>query len=615
MPLIRIVPEPGLNREQTRYMARGKWYECNNIRFRSGSPEKLGGWVQLSSETFLGVCRSLFNWGTLGGQSLVGVGTNLKFYIEMGGDYYDVTPLRETSSLTDPFSTTNTSTTVLVTDVAHGGITGDFVTFSGASAVGGLTLNGEFEMTVVNADTYTIESPTPATSTANGGGSVTAEYQLNVGDDVVTPVTGWGAGPWGAGLWGTGEASSSELGLWSQSNFGEDLIFARRNGPICIWDASTGVTVRGTLLADAADASDVPETVLLVFVSDVSRFVFAFGSTDYGSSVLDPMLIRWSDQESAVDWTPTEDNQAGSIRLSNGSEIVAAIQARQEILVWTNTAVYSLQYVGIASGVWSTQLVGQNISIVGPNAVTYANGVAYWMGTDRFYRYDGTVTSLRCDLWRYIFDDFNFGQQVQVYAGTNESFNEIWWFYPSEDSEAIDKHVIYNYADDIWYYGDIPRTAWLDSSLRNKPLAATYVLNLVYHEDGVDDNTTGTPVGINAFVQTGEFDMDDGQHFAFCWRVLPDVIFEGSTASNPMLTLSLTPLRNSGSGYTDPASVGGQNSRGITRTVDIPIEQFTGQLNIRIRGRQLVMRVGSDQLGLMWQWGAMRLDLRPDGLR
>lgn len=615
MTLKKFMLKPGVNREQTRYAAMGGWYECGNIRFRNGSPEKIGGWARLSSETFLGVCRSLFNWATLGGLNLVGLGTNLKYYIENGGDYYDITPIRATDTLTDPFATTIGDETVIVTDNTHGATTGDFVTFSGASTVGGLNLNNEYQITVINSNSYSIEASTPAAATAIGGGTVTANYQLNVGYEVVTPLLGWGAGPFGAGPWGEGEATIGSIGMWSQSNFGEDLIFAQRNGPICIWDATGGLTARGTLLADDPDASDVPEEVLLILVSDISRFVFAFGCNEIGSSTLDPMLIRWSDQESAVNWTPAETNQAGSIRLSNGSSIVAVVQARQEILVWTDTAIYSLQYVGPASGVWGAQLVGQNISIVGPNAMAYANGIAYWMGTDRFYKYDGSVSSLRCDLWRYVFSDFNFEQEPQVYAGTNESFNEIWWFYPTAGSLQVDMHVIYNYADDIWYYGDIPRTAWLDSVLRHFPMGATYSYNLVNHESGVDDGTAATPVPLEAFIQSGEFDIMDGDHFAFCWRVLPDVIFAGSTAANPTVTLALTPLRNSGSGYSDPASVGGQSSRSIIRTVEVPVEEFTGQLDIRVRGRQMVVRISSDDLGVMWQWGAMRLDLRPDGRR
>jgi hypothetical protein len=591
------------------------WYDCDKIRFRSGSAEKLGGWSPFSTSYYLGICRSLNNWVTLGGNKLIGVGTNLKFYVNQGGSYYDITPLRDTETLTDPFETTSGSPIVEVTDAAGGYSDGDFVTFSGATAVGGLTLNGEFQLTAIGGTTYTITASSNASSSATGGGTVTAAYQVNIGPAVVVPLTGWGAGAWGTGTWGVGSASTDSLRIWSQSNFGEDLVFAPRGGGLYYWDASSGVTAnRGVNVTTLGGASDVPTKVNIVYVSDISRFVFCFGCTDLSSSVLDPMLIRWSDQESVVDWTPAPTNQAGSLRLSQGSEIVSVIQSRQEVLVWTDAALYSLQYLGAPEG-WGATLVGENISIAGQKSVSLASGITYWMGIDKFYKYDGRTQTLRCDLRQYIFSDINTAQLEQVVCGTNEGFNEVWWFYCSRDSVVLDRYAIYNYLEDIWYYGNMGRTAWLDSGLQAGPIAATYVNNLVDHEVGNDDNMTGTPVAMESFITSAEFDLDDGHKFSFVWRMLPDVTFRGSSAENPSIVMSLLPLKNSGSGYTNPASVGLTNSASVTRTVDLPVEQFTGQVYTRIRARQMAMRISSTGLGVAWQLGAPRLDLRPDGAR
>lgn len=627
MPLKRVLLRPGVSRENTRYMSENVgptgingsysagWYDCDKIRFRSGSAEKLGGWVPFSTSYYLGICRSLNNWVTLGGNKLIGVGTNLKFYVNQGGSYYDITPLRATETLTDPFETTSGSPIVEVTDAAGGYSDGDFVTFSGATAVGGLTLNGEYQISAIGGSTYTITASSNASSSATGGGTVTAAYQVNIGPSVVVPLTGWGAGAWGNGTWGVGSASTDSLRIWSQSNFGEDLVFCPRGSGLYYWDASSGVTSnRGVNVTTLAGASDVPTKVNITYVSDISRFVFAFGCTDLGSSVLDPMLIRWSDQESVVDWTPLPTNQAGSLRLSQGSEIMSVIQSRQEILVWTDAALYSLQYLGAPEG-WGATLVGENISIAGQKSVSLASGTTYWMGIDKFYKYDGRTQTLRCDLRQYIFSDINTAQMEQVVCGTNEGFNEVWWFYCSRDSVVIDRYAIYNYLEDIWYYGNMGRTAWLDSGLQAGPIAATYVNNIVSHEVGNDDNMNGTPAPMEAFITSAEFDLDDGHKFAFVWRMLPDVTFRGSDVNSPSIVMSLLPLKNSGSGYTNPASVGLTNSASVTRTVDLPVEQFTGQVYTRIRARQMAMKISSTGLGVAWQLGAPRLDIRPDGAR
>lgn len=617
MPLRKIALKSGVNRENTRYASEGGWYECDKIRFRQGTPEKIGGWQRISTTTFLGVCKSLWSWVTLGSLQLIGVGTNLKFYVERGGSYNDITPLRATVSLTDPFETTVGSSIVEVTDAAGGYIDGDFVTFSGATAVGGIaedTLNQEYQINYTSGNSYTIDVGTNATSSATGGGSVSAAYQINIGPAFTVPLTGWGSSFWGSGTWGFGAESTESLRLWSQSNFGEDLIFGPRGGAIYYWDATSGTSSRGVLLSSLGGASDVPTVQNYILISDISRFVFCFGANPIGSATQDPMVVRWSDQEDATNWTPAATNQAGSLRFSRGTEIVTAAQSRQEVLVWTNSSLYSMQYVG-APEVWTAQLVGENISIASQNSVAYSNGVAYWMGRDKFYKYDGRTQPLICDLRKFIFDDLNPAQYDQVFAGTNESYHEVWWFYCSSNSTAVDKYVIYNYVENVWYYGTMARTAWLDSGLREYPLAATYSNNLVNHEIGVDDAETATPQAIHAFIASAEFDLDDGHQFMFIWRMLPDIRFDGSTAENPSAVMTLLPLANSGSGYNSPLSEGGSNTGTVIRTATLPIEQYTGQVNVRVRGRQLAIKVESTDLGVTWQLGVPRADMRSDGRR
>ena len=616
MPLRKLVLRPGVNKEVTRYVDEEGWADCDKIRFRAGYPEKIGGWQRISSNTFLGVARALFNWVTLEGQKLLSVGTNLKFYIEKGGAYFDVTPERTPSgvSLTDPFETVSGSTTVTVTDANGGYINGDFVTFSGASAVGGLTLNGEFQITYSTGNTYTIQSSSAASSSATGGGSVTAKYQLNVGPEFAVPLVGWGAGGWSEGTWGNGATSTDSLRLWSQSNFGEDLIFGPRGSSIYYWDATNGLTTRAVELSSLAGASNTPTKQNFILVSDVSRFVFCFGANTLGTSTQDPMLIRWSDQENAVNWTPSATNQAGDLRLSQGSEIISALQARQEILVFTDSALYALQYVG-GTIVWGSQLLSTNLSIASQNAAVFSDGVTYWMGLDSFYLYDGSVKNLPCTVKRHVFSDINQEQIEQVFAGSNEGFNEIWWFYCSGTSTTVDKYVIYNYEQNIWYFGSLARSAWVDTGIRQFPVAATYSNNLVTHEDGLDNNEGSSGTAITAFITSGEFDIDDGDKFSFIRRLLPDITFEGSTAESPAATFELLPLQSSGSGRNDPLSEGGASSGTVTRSATVPVEKYTTQVNTRVRGRQLSIKVQSDSLGVKWQLGAPRIDIRADGRR
>jgi hypothetical protein len=690
MPLAKILFKPGINRENTRYTTEGGWYDGDKVRFRQGTPEKIGGWQRISSATFLGLCRSLWNWVTLANLNLVGVGTNLKFYIESGGGYNDITPIRSTVVLNNPF-TGNGTTTVLVTDVAHGAVTNDFVTFSGATGTYASTFNAEFQITVIDVDSYNITTPIVIAAGTYGGSTVTAAYQVNTGPATQIPLVGWGAGGWGFGGWGAGVSSSIGLQLWNQVNYGEDLIFGPRGGGIYYWDATGGVsalTTRGVLLRDLggtatitiASPAVVTSTVLynegaaVVFsttgalptgitagttyfafnnvgltfqlldaagnivntsgtqsgtqritpndiplmqnfltVSDTSRFIITFGVNDYGSTVQDPMLIRWSSQDDPYNWTPDATNQAGSVRLSDGSEIVTALQTRQEIVVWTDAALYSLQYLG-PPNVWNTQLLGDNISIMSPNAVALASGVVYWMGTDKFYVYDGRVQTLNCDVRRYVFSDFNQAQAAQVFAGTNEGFNEVWWFYCSAGSTVVNRYVVYNYLEKIWYYGTMGRTAWLDSGIRDFPLAATYTRNLVDHESGINDNETATTLPIAANISSSEFDIGDGHNFGFVWRVLPDLTFETSSNSPagaaPSVTMTLYGLSNSGSGVT--SSAGAPVAKGSTYVIT---EEFTGQIYTRMRGRQLIFKIESNQINTTWQIGAPRIDIRPDGRR
>ena len=623
MPLIKLTLKPGVNRENTRYTNEGGYYESDKIRFRQGTPETIGGWTQISNNRFLGVCRSLWGWITLVGAKLLGVGTHLKYYIELGGQYYDITPIRETTDAGDvTFAATNGSAVITVTDIANGVVVGDFVTFSGAASLGGnitaTVLNKEYQVaSVIDDDDYTFV----ATATANasdsgdGGASVVAEYQINVGPEIQVPLVGWSASSWGAGTWGIGTPASVALRLWTESNYGEDLVFGPRGGGIYYWDASSGVGQRGVNLDTLSGASDVPVVQNLIFVSDVARFIITMGCNDIGETTIDPLLIRWSAQEDAADWTPSPTNQAGSLRLSQGSEIIAAVQSRQEIVVFTDVAVYSFQYLGPPL-VWGAQLLAEGMSIMGPNAVGMAAGVTYWMGLDKFYIYDGNVKTLSCDLRQYVFSDINLFQRFQIFAAVNEGFNEVWWFYCSTNSTRIDKYVVYNYVENIWYYGTMARTAWVDADIRTNPTAATYTYNLVVHESGVDDNETGTAQPISAYVETSEFDVGDGNDFLFIRRVLPDITFRGSTnGTTPQATLTLKPMRNSGSGYNNPLSEGGNSSAGIVRIAQAPIEEFTGQVFIRVRGRQFVMRLESDKLGTAWQMGSMRVDAKIDGER
>ena len=703
MPLQQLQFRPGINREGTTLANEGGWYDCDKVRFRSGYPEKIGGWTLVSNSSFLGTCRSLWNWITLQGFNLMGVGTELKFYIEYGGTYYDITPIRRTVTLNNPFATTNTSNIVTVTDASHGAITGDFVTFSGATTVAGLDLNNEYQITYVDSNTYTITASDEANATvaAGGGASVVADYQLNNGTNVGTFQIGWGAGLWGGVItgaplsqlngaisnsattvvvdstsgfpatgtividdelitysgktgtdftgcvrgasgttaathadnaltydasdysgWGQSisQTSNNQLRLWSQSNFGQDLLFAPMQGALYYWSPGSGTTPDITTRATLVSGTDVPSIMNEILVSDSSRIVIAFGCNDYGAygtTDQDPMLIRWTAQESYTDWTPTATNQAGSYRLSHGSRIIGALQTRQEILVWTDAAIYAMQYLG-PPYVWGFTLLADNISIVSPNAMATAAGVVYWMGTDKFYTYSGRVETLPSALRTYVFEDINRDQFSQFFASTSEGYSEIWWFYCSANSSVIDRYVIFNYLDRVWYYGTMGRTAWIDSPLRDYPTAATLGNQLVYHEAAVDDGTTNPPSPINAYVQSSDFDIGDGHNYGFVWRMIPDITFDGSTTPSPLfpqVTMTMRPRQNPGSPYgtaqsptvTTPQSYAAQNVYNV--------QEFTEIIYTRLRGRQMAFKIESNTIGTQWQLGVPRMDVRPDGRR
>ena len=653
MPLQKLQFRPGVNREGTTLANEGGWFECDKIRFRSGYPEKIGGWVldtgtaaaslQPPAGSYWGVCRSMWNWNSLAGNNYLALGTNLKYYIQNGpgGFFYDITPIRETATgVTNAFTVTSGSNVVTVTDSGHGAQTGDFVTITYVGgAIGGMpasAINGEHQITYISSSQYSFVATSVATSNAGPTGTADFAYQITTGLDVYTVATGWGAGGWGGfNVGGTntgwGQAASTggvgqQLRLWSQSNYGEDLIFNPRGGALYYWAVNAnpnvfdrGVIMKaGTTVNGALMESTCPSVANLVMVSDASRFVIAFGTNDptgvYATTTQDPLQIRWSNQEQFNIWTPDVTNQAGDYRLSRGSEIVAAQQTRQEILVWTDAAVYSMQYLG-PPYVWGFQIMGDNISIAGPNVASTANNVTYWMGTDKFYMYSGRVETLPCTLRQYVFDDINMIQSYQFFSGTNEGYNEIWWFYCSANSTVVDKYVVFNHLERTWYYGTLERTYWLDSPLRDQPISAGYNGQLIQQETGNDDGTTTPASPIEAYCQSSDFDIGDGHNFGIVWRIIPDVTFDGSTSAAPSLDFTVRPRQNPGTAYgsSDSPTITSGNNYSGQRVYNV--QQFTEYAYVRIRGRQMAFRISSNDLGVAWQLGTPRLDVRPDGRR
>jgi hypothetical protein len=765
MPLQKLELRPGINRESTTYANEGGFYACDKVRFRSGYAEKIGGWINQSTFTFKGVCRSLFNWITLASDNLLGVGTNSKIYVENAGIYHDITPLAQTITLpNNPFATTNGSYLVTVTTtLPHNISVGTYVTFSGVSGSGivnGITLNGNFEvLTVPTSTSFTVLGAVVATSTGSGGGAaVSAEIEISAGNATFSLGLGWGGGPWGFGGWGVGSALASQIRLWSQDNDRENLLFNPRSGAIYYWEKNTstwpraitlnayantqvkatteadflsGVTTitvidpngidtgsvvsgtgipAGTYVTTAYIAGSytvpisatttapssgtytfsyagrhVPNNTYQIATSSVGNFTIAFGSNPYNpvnfAEDFDPLLVRWSDADNPFEWVPATTNQSGENRLSYGSYIVAALDTRQEILIWTDAAIFSMQYLG-PPYVFSQNLLMDNISIASPNAGITVNNVTYWMGVDKFYQYSGRVETLPCSLRQFVFTDINTDQLAQIVCGSNEGYNEVWWFYPTANSLVNNRYVIYNHLERIWYYGDLERSFWLDSPLRQYPMAAfsiqtsylsdainssvtilpmvnaasyanegvvtidfekiyytgktsnsltgctrgydgtTAASHIQYstvsysvpnqvmnHENGNDDRSTAEILPIAAYIETSDFDIQDGQSFGYIWRMLPDLTFNGSNSNTPSVTLTVKPRQNSGSAYS------AANTPTVTETQSFPIELYTGQVYTRVRGRQMSFRMSSADIGVAWQMGMMRLDIRPDGRR
>jgi hypothetical protein len=537
-----------------------------------------------------------------------------------------------TTAVSHLISAPVSSSTIVVTDINHGAGQDDFVTYSGVTGpFGGFTaanLNKEQQiLRYISSNQYAINiNGVFSTSAASGGGAVAiAEYQVVTGLDTYVVGLGWGADPWSSGGWGVPGVLGigQQLRLWSADNYGQDLVLAPRGGAIFYWEAALGLTVRAKFLSAESTLNGfqgqfVPTTTNEISASALQRFVICFGANPYDptnpNTTFDPMLVRWSDQENPYEWVPSITNQSGEFRLSHGSYIVTANSTRQETLVWTDSALYSMQYLG-APYVYGFNLLMDNLSVMSPNATVTANNVTYWMGRDKFYSYSGRVETLPCALRQYIFNDINTDQSYQVFAGSNEAYNEVWWFYCSNGSTVVDKYVVYNYLENIWYYGTLNRTAWLDSPLRDYPMAAGYENRIIYHEVGTDDVAGTSPLPITAYIQSADFDIGDGDHFAFIWRILPDINFNGSNVNMPSVNMEITPRRNAGAAYSpaDNPVVTSQDNYTITRSYNI--QEFTGQVYTRLRGRQMALRIESTNLGVAWQLGSVRADIRPDGRR
>lgn len=631
MPLQKLQFRPGVNRETTSYTNEGGWFDCEKIRFRSGVPEKIGGWTKNSPNTFLGTCRALHSWVDLDGDVRTGLGTHLKYYIKEGQTYYDVTPVRSTTSAGDvTFSATNGSSTITATDSSHGAVAGDFVTFSGAASLGGLitadVLNQEYQIVSVptaNTFTFTAKDTSDAEVTANssdsgnGGSSVVGTYQINIGLDSTVLGTGWGAGTWGRGTWNSAVSLSDitkVLRLWSHDNFGEDLLINVRDGNIYYWDTSANGDsyARAIALSTVSGAVSAPTVAKQVLVSDRDRHVIVFGcDPEDNEGTQDPLLIRFSDQETVTTWNSTATNTAGSLRLGSGSEIISAVETRQQILVFTDVSLHAMQFLG-PPFTYGINLISENTTIMGPLAAKAVDDLVFWMGIEDFYVYDGRVQKLPCSVKAYVFNDFNILQKEKVFGALNSAFDEIWWFYPSADSETIDRYVVYNYVQKIWYYGTMARTAWLDRGITNNPVAAGTDNFLYDHENGLDDGSTSPASAITSYIESSQIDIGDGDGFVFIKRLVPDVTFDGSSSTAPTASFTLKARSFPGGAYdnSDASSIT-QSTKASTTTV----EQFTNQVHVRLRGRSFALRVGSDETEVKWRLGSPRVDIRQDGRR
>tara|TARA_R110002012_G_scaffold278045_2_gene465598 strand:+ start:693 stop:2804 length:2112 start_codon:yes stop_codon:yes gene_type:complete len=703
MPLTKLQFKPGINREVTSYSNEGGWFNMDKVRFRFGYAEKIGGWTRNAGVAFLGTCRALHPWVALDGTQYVGVGTHLKYYILEGQQYYDITPLRNTTSAGDVTFATGADTlngaidadaesitlnsisgfpasgrikidseeityaaivsstlvgcvrgvsgttaathdnsaavtcaTITVTDSNHGALENDFVTFTDATSLGGVIvaniLNQEYQITTIVSDNaYQIEARTLSSigsitttsgldptfvfantsDTGNGGSSTVGAYQVNTGLDTTISGNGWNAGTWGRGTWNSAtdlSATGQTLRIWSHDNFGEDLIINDRDGNIYYWDKSSGTGSRAVVLSSLAEADGPPTSAKIVLVSDKDRHIIAFGCDPENSTTQDPLLIRFSSQESNISWTAKATNTAGDLRLGSGSEIVAAIETKQQVLVFTDVSLHVMQFLG-PPFTFGINVVSENITIASPLAAINVEDTVFWMGRNEFYSYSGVVQRLPCTVRDYVFDDINSDQLRKITAGTNTAFGEVWWFYPSSTSQENDRYVIYNYMEQVWYFGNLSRTAWLDRGILNLPLAANTDHYLYNHEVGFDDGTAEPPVAIAANIESSQIDLGDGDQFIFMSRLIPDLTFVDSTADSPNANITLQARNYPGGLYLQ------SQAKSVTRTATAPIEQWTEQVNLRLRGRAFSFKIESTDTGVGWRLGSPRVDIRPDGRR
>ncbi len=636
MPLTKLQFRPGINKEATSYSNEGGWFDCDKVRFRTGYPEKIGGWVKKGSNSFLGSARALHAWQTLTLDQFIGIGTHKKYYIEQGEAYYDITPVRLTTSAGDvTFSATNGSSTITVTDANHGAFVGDFVTFSGAVSLGGnitaAVLNQEYEIqSIVDTSNYTILAREVATlsqitvdgtytptqvnanssDTGNGGSSTVGAYQISGGLDTGVGGNGWGAGTWGRLSWGSGASLTIEglLRLWTHDNFGEDLLINVRNDNIYYWDRTSGLTSRAVKLDSLAGSSKAPTIATQVLVSDRDRHIIAFGcDPEDNIGTQDPLVIRFSSQESLTDWESLITNTAGELRLGSGSEIVCAVETRQQILVFTDVSIYTMQFIG-PPFTFSINLISENISIRSPMSAIAVEDTVFWMGINEFYIFSGSVQKIPCSVKDFVFSDFNKGQAQKVFASSNGGYSEVWWFYPSSSSDEIDRYVIYNYEQRIWYVGSLARTAWMDRGVGEYPIAASTDGYLYDHENGKDDGSTSPVTAINAHIESSQMDIGDGNQFSFITRIIPDLTFRDSS-DNSTATLTLKTRNAPGGNYLNT------ESSSVVKSATVPVEQFTEDARVRLRGRSFALRVESSTVGVTWRLGSPRVDIRPDGRR
>jgi len=632
MPLSKLQFKPGVNREITAYTNEGGWFDSDQVRFSKGFPEKIGGWQKRGTDNYLGTCRALHPWVALDRDQYMGVGTNFKYYIDRGGEYNDITPLRLTTSAGDvTFAATNGSSTIVVTDTAHGSVVNDFVTYSGAASLGGVivaaVLNQEYQITlVVNANSYHVTAraaDTPindplvpllanGSDSGGGGGSTIGKYQINVGLDTTVRSSGWGAGTWGRGTWGSASTEaivSNTLRLWSHDNFGEDLLINVRDGGIYYWDETGGLGARAVDITTLSTLPSIPTVAKQILVSDRDRHVIAFGCDPESTpGVQDPLTIRFSSQESITDWATTATNTAGELRLGSGSEIVTAVETRQQILLMTDTTLYAMQYLG-PPFTFGVTAISENITIASPNAAIAVDDNVFWMGRSEFYVYSGAVQRLPCLVREYVFSDLNDNQLEKINVALNTEHSEVWWFYPSSNSEEVDKYVVYNYLEQVWYYGTFGRTAWVDRGIFDFPIAANNDGFLYEHELGFDDGTTNPASAINAYIQSSPVDIGDGEQFMFIRRMIPDVDFKNSTAIIPETNITLD-VKNAPDG-----TYSNSQTDAFVKTQAAPVNARTEQLYFRLRGRQMRFKISSDELEVTWRLGSPRVDIRPDGRR